>query len=190
VLSGTGSDGTAGLRAIKAEGGMAMAQSPDTTEYDGMPRSAIATGLVDFELPPRDMPARLIAFASRAMGFSPLASAGPEPGAESGLKEIFGLLRARTGHDFSLYKPSTVGRRIGRRLAVHQIETLEAYVQYLRRTPDEMGALYQDLLIGVTGFFRDPEAFRALGNRNPQALRGRRRRRSHSSLGAGLLHGR
>jgi two-component system CheB/CheR fusion protein len=96
------------------------------------------------------------------MGFSPLASAGPEPGAESGLKEIFGLLRARTGHDFSLYKPSTVGRRIGRRLAVHQIETLEAYVQYLRRTPDEMGALYQDLLIGVTGFFRDPEAFRAL----------------------------
>lgn len=128
VLSGTGSDGTQGVRAIKGEGGMVMVQTPATTEFDGMPRSALATGLVDFELAPAQMAAQLIAYATRAFGGLPGSASGPAPKAESALKKIFILLRAQTGHDFSQYKPSTIHRRIDRRMAVQQIETLEGYV--------------------------------------------------------------
>ncbi len=160
VLSGTGSDGTLGVRAIKGEGGMVMAQTPASTEYDGMPRSAIATGLVDFELPPADMPAQLIAYATHAFGCSP--ETAPSPKAENALKKIFILLRNQTGHDFSHYKPATIRRRIERRMAVHQIETLEGYVKFMQATPAETEALFRDLLIGVTNFFRDPAAFAAL----------------------------
>ena len=162
VLSGTGSDGTQGVRAIKGAGGMAMAQNPDSTEYDGMPRSAIATRLVDYELPPAEMPAQLIAYVTHAFGRHPGSSTAPAPKAESALKKLFILLRDQTGHDFSEYKPSTINRRIERRLAVHQIETLDAYVKYVQQTPVEVEALFRDLLIGVTSFFRDPEAFEAL----------------------------
>ncbi|MEI7892796.1 MAG: chemotaxis protein CheB [Myxococcales bacterium] len=161
VLSGTGSDGTLGLRAIKGEGGMAMAQNPTSTDYDGMPRSAIATGLVDYELPPAEMPAVLIAYVTHAFGKS-FESPAPAPRAEDALKKIFILLRAKTGHDFSLYKPSTIHRRIERRMAVHQVETMELYVKYLQQTATEVDALFRDLLIGVTSFFRDPEAFTVL----------------------------
>ena len=162
VLSGTGSDGTLGLRAIKGEGGMAMAQSPSTTEFDGMPGSAIATGLVDFELPPGDMPAQLIAYATHA--FAPLSRQAlmPAPKTESALKKIFTLLRATVGHDFSQYKSNTIQRRIERRMAVHQITAIDAYVKYLQQTPAELEALFRDLLIGVTNFFRDPAAFLVL----------------------------
>ncbi|MFZ2470917.1 MAG: CheR family methyltransferase [Methanothrix sp.] len=162
VLSGTGSDGTLGVRAIKGEGGMVMAQNPKSTEYDGMPRSAIATGLVDYELPPADMPARLMAYAAHVFGRIPDATAVPTPRTENVLKKIFILLRAQTGHDFSQYKPSTIHRRMERRMAVHQIETMDGYIKYLQQTPAEVEALFRDLLIGVTSFFRDPEAFKAL----------------------------
>src|SRR5215469_8960437 len=163
VLSGTGSDGSLGVRAIKGEGGMVMAQSPDSTEYDGMPRSAIATGLVDYVLPPAEMAPQIIAYVARAAsGLRVPEAARVPPKGENALKRIFILLRAQTGHDFSHYKPSTVNRRIERRMAVQQIESVIDYAGYLQQTPSEVQALFRDLLIGVTSFFRDPEAFKAL----------------------------
>ena len=162
ILSGTGSDGTAGVRAIKGEAGMVMVQSPESTEFDGMPRSALATGLVDFELPPKEMVAQLMAYVERAFGTLPRLGGIVAPQTENSIKRIFVLLRAQTGHDFSQYKPSTIHRRIERRMAVHQIETLEAYVKYLQQSPTEVEALFRDLLIGVTNFFRDPDAFTML----------------------------
>jgi len=162
VLSGTGSDGTQGVRAIKGEGGMVMAQSPESTEYDGMPGSAISTGLVDFELPPAEMPNRLIAYVSRAFGQTLSLPSVAAPRVENALKKIHVLLRGHTGHDFSEYKPSTVNRRIERRLAVNQIETIDDYVRFAQKTPAEVEALFRDLLIGVTDFFRDTAAFKAL----------------------------
>ncbi len=162
VLSGTGSDGTQGVRAIKGEGGMVMAQNPESTEFDGMPRSAIATGLVDYELPPAEMPAQLIAYASHAYGMLGRTIITSTHKIESALKKIFILLRAQTGHDFSLYKPSSIHRCIERRMVVHQVETIEDYVKYLQQTPSEVEALFRDFLIGVTNFFRDSEVFRTL----------------------------
>jgi len=162
VLSGTASDGTLGARAIKGEGGMVMAQSPESTEHDGMPRSAIATGMVDYVLPPGEMPQQLIAFVSRRFSGAPGDHPGGTRGSEDALKKILVLLRSRTGHDFSQYKQSTVFRRIERRMAVHQIAALGDYVRYMRDVPAEAEALLGDLLIGVTNFFRDPEAFAAL----------------------------
>jgi two-component system CheB/CheR fusion protein len=162
VLSGTGSDGTQGLRAIKAEGGMAMAQTPKSTEYDGMPRNAIATGLIDYELLPAEMPAQLMAYVAHAFGKLPQSTSLAASRTESALKKIFILLRAQTGHDFSQYKPNTIHRRIERRMAIHQIETIDNYVRFLQQKPAEVEALFRDLLIGVTGFFRDPEAYKLL----------------------------
>lgn len=161
ILSGTGSDGALGVRAIKGECGMIMVQTPGSTEYDGMPCSAIATGLVDYELPPAEMPALLIAYVARVFGKRQTAAVS-EPKSENALNKIFILLRVQTSHDFSQYKPSTIHRRIERRMAVHQIETLDGYVKFLQQTPIEVEALFRDLLIGVTNFFRDPEAFKAL----------------------------
>jgi two-component system CheB/CheR fusion protein len=162
VLSGTGSDGTQGVRAIKGEGGMVMAQNPEFAEYDGMPRSAIATGLVDYVLPPAEMPAQLIAYAARTFGKRPRPFSPPTAKAEELLKKICILMRDQTGHDFSLYKLNTMVRRVERRMAVHQIDRLDGYVRYLQQNPAEGEALFRDLLIGVTSFFRDPEAFTAL----------------------------
>jgi len=162
VLSGTGSDGTLGVRAVKGEGGMVMAQTPESTEYDGMPRSAIATGLIDYVLPPAEMPAQLIAYATRAFGRPYLPSSPSVPRAEDALKKVLILLRGQTGHDFSQYKQNTINRRVERRMAVHQIERLDGYLRYLQQTPDEVEALFRDLLIGVTSFFRDPDAFAVL----------------------------
>ena len=162
VLSGTGSDGTLGVRAIKGEGGMAMAQNRASTEYDGMPRSAIATGLIDYELPPAEMPAQLVAYVAHAFGGPPRPADEPPPKTENALKKIFVLLRAQTSHDFSQYKLNTINRRIERRIAVQQISSFDEYVKYLQQTPAEVEALFRDLLIGVTNFFRDPEAFKAI----------------------------
>ncbi len=174
VLSGTGSDGTLGVRAIKGEGGMVMAQTPDSTEFDGMPRSAIATGLVDYELPPAQMAAQLIAYATHAFGNLSQPALATTPRTESALKKIFILLRVHTGHDFSQYKPNTIHRRIERRMAVHQIDAMDEYVRYLQQTPVEVEALFRDLLIGVTNFFRDPAAFLALENQViPKLLSGK-----------------
>ena len=162
VLSGTGSDGTLGARSVKGEGGMVMAQSIASCEYDGMPASVIATGLVDYELAPAQMPAQLIAYAAQALGRELRVVTNMEPKSESALKKIFVLLRHHTSHDFSQYKPSTIHRRIHRRMAVHQIATIDDYVKYLQQTPVEVQSLFRDLLIGVTNFFRDPEVFKAL----------------------------
>ncbi|MBK5273994.1 MAG: PAS domain-containing protein [Desulfuromonadales bacterium] len=159
VLSGTGSDGTQGVRAVKGEGGMAMVQNLESTEYDGMPRNAIATGLVDYILPPAEMAAHLIAYATHE-------NAGrlalPLTKADDALKKIFILLRSQTGHDFSQYKHNTTKRRIERRLAVHQLADPGEYVRFLQKTPGEVELLFRDLLIGVTSFFRDPAAFAEL----------------------------
>ncbi len=162
VLSGTGSDGTLGARAIKGEAGMVMAQKPESTEFDGMPRSVIGAGVADYVLPPAEMPAQLIAYALHAYGKLPRLLAPSAPQAENAMQKIFVLLRAQTGHDFSQYKPSTIERRIARRMAVHQIDAIDSYVKYLQQTPVEVHALFRDMLIGVTSFFRDPEAFQAL----------------------------
>ncbi len=162
VLSGTGSDGTLGVRAIKDGGGMAMAQDAASAEFDAMPHNAMATGVIDYELAPAQMPAQLIAYVSHALGNPPRLGLTAPPLSENALSRIFILLRNQTGHDFSQYKPNTIHRRIERRMAVHQVETLNSYVQYLQQTPTEVEALFRDLLIGVTNFFRDPEAFAAL----------------------------
>jgi two-component system CheB/CheR fusion protein len=159
VLSGTGSDGTLGVRAIKGEGGMAMAQNPESTEFDGMPRSAIATGLVDYVLPAAEMASHLIAYSLHAFGKSVHPLTPPLPKSDDALKKIFILLRAQIGHDFSQYKHNTIKRRIERRMAVNQIADLGEYVRFLQKTPMEVEALFRDLLIGVTSFFRDPKVF-------------------------------
>ena len=162
VLSGTGSDGTLGVLSIKGEGGMVMAQNPASTEYDGMPRSAIDTGLVDYELPPAEMPAQIMAYVAHAFGRPPRSAPAGGSDTENAIKKIFILLRSQTGHDFSQYKPTTINRRIQRRMSVHQIDTMDGYVSYAHKTPSEVDALFHDLLIGVTNFFRDPEAFKVL----------------------------
>ena len=160
VMSGTGTDGTMGVREVKGEGGLVIAQAPETTEYDGMPRSAIATGMVDYVLAPADMPASLLAYARVA--FDP-ARRDAHPLLRDGLvKKICLLLRSHTGHDFSQYKESTLLRRLERRMALHQLEHGEDYLRHARDNPTELDALFRDLLIGVTNFFRDPEAFKVL----------------------------
>jgi two-component system CheB/CheR fusion protein len=162
VLSGTGSDGSHGLRTIKAAGGLVLAQHPASCEFDGMPRSAIATGLVDYELPPAEMPARLITYAAEASTRPPGPLFVQSLTTENALQKIFVLLRAQTKHDFSHYKMSTVNRRIERRMTVHKIKKCDDYVKFLQVTPAEVDELFRDLLIGVTNFFRDPSAFEVL----------------------------
>ena len=158
VLSGTGSDGTLGVRAIKAEGGMVMVQSPESSEYDGMPSSAITTGLADYVLTPAEMPAQLIAYVTQAFEKRPHLI----PRAEGAMKKIFNLLRTQTGHDFSHYKPNTISRRIERRMAIQNVNSVDEYVLHLEKKPAEVEALFHDLLIGVTSFFRNPTAFEEL----------------------------
>ncbi len=162
VLSGTGSDGTLGVRSIKGEGGMVMVQNPESTDFDGMLRSAIGTGLVDYVLPPAEMAAQLIAYVSHAFGRAPCPAAPPPPRAENTIKKILVLMRAQTGHDFSQYKQNTIVRRVERRMAVNQIDDLDGYLRFVQQNPQEIDGLFRDLLIGVTNFFRDPEAFEAL----------------------------
>lgn len=161
VLSGTGTDGTLGLRAVKAVGGLTLAQDEATAQYNSMPHSAVASGAVDFVLPVERMPAQLLKFIQHpyATGDAPIA---PEAQLSAHLDRIFALLRHHAGHDFANYKRNTVRRRIERRMAVHQIADLAGYVHFLDQNRDEVIALFKELLIGVTGFFRDPEAFAAL----------------------------
>ncbi|MEP6933040.1 MAG: CheR family methyltransferase, partial [Nitrospirota bacterium] len=171
ILSGTGSDGTVGLRAIRAESGMTIAQAPESAKYDGMPRSAIAEGVVDVVKPVEQIPELLLDYAKNLR--KPVLPI-PDTSASQMLQKIFLLLRERTKNDFSLYKDSTIHRRIERRMHVHQIESLNHYRRYLLENPHEIDALFQDLLIGVTGFFRDPEAFKALAQQGfPELLKGR-----------------
>jgi two-component system CheB/CheR fusion protein len=168
------SDGTLGLKAVKGEGGMVMVQDPKTAKFDGMPRHAIDTGLADYILPPDRMPEQLINYINRLP--EPLVpSQQPNLLQQEGqLQTIFKLLRQQTGHDFSQYKRNTIGRRIERRMVTHQIERLEDYVHYLRQNALEVERLFREMLIGVTRFFRDPEAFQLLEEKVlPQLLAGR-----------------
>lgn len=170
VLSGTGTDGTLGLRAIKAASGMAMVQQPLSAKYAGMPSSAIATGLVDYVLPPEAMPFQLVAYVKGPyLQGAAVAAEKPMITAEP-MQKIFVLLRSRTGHDFSSYKSSTLRRRIERRMNVHQITDPNVYVRYLQENPHEIDFLFKELLISVTNFFRDPEAWETLGGEPVTAL--------------------
>jgi two-component system, chemotaxis family, CheB/CheR fusion protein len=162
VLSGTGSEGALGIRAIKGEGGMAMVQDPATAKYDGMPRSAISTGLVDYILSPDKMPERLLAYVTHAPAYKPPAAV--EAVEEDGgiVQKILILVRARTHHDFTHYKKNTIVRRIERRMAVHQLTKKQDYMRLLQDDPLEVKTLFKELLIGVTNFFREPDTFDAL----------------------------
>jgi len=159
ILSGSANDGSLGLSAVKAEGGITFAQD-ETAKYQAMPRGAIATGHVDFILPPRLIAAELARIGKHPyLMDSPAAVAESprgEPAAEASLKRLFGLLRKATGLDFSLYKQATLKRRILRRIALQKMTVLEDYVSYLEEHPGELEALCQDVLISVTSFFRTP----------------------------------
>lgn len=169
ILSGTGSDGVRGVRGIKEAGGIVLVQSADSARFDGMPRAAISTGLTDFILPPEDMPDRLLSFIEPAYAArsNQLAAAMPD---EDGLTRIFTLLRERTRVDFTHYKPNTVIRRIERRMTMNQVHALRDYVKFMEGYPGEVMALYRELLIGVTNFFRDREVFEELESRYLPAL--------------------
>jgi two-component system CheB/CheR fusion protein len=161
ILSGMGSDGTLGLRAMKEKAGVVFVQAPASAKFDGMPRSAIDAGLADVVAPVEELPGRIIDYLKH----TPII-ATPDPSreskAESGLEKVFILLRTQTGHDFSLYKKSTIYRRVERRMGLHQIDKIATYVRFLRENPQEIELLFKELLIGVTSFFRDPPAWEQL----------------------------
>ncbi|MFC1885859.1 chemotaxis protein CheB [Thermodesulfobacteriota bacterium] len=159
ILSGMGSDGTIGIQAIKGELGMVMVQDPESAKYDAMPQSAISTGLVDVVLTTEEMPENLIEYVNRLVNGEGTAAENIPSGI---LKKIHSIIRLRTGHDFSNYKNSTVLRRIARRMNIHGISNPSAYANYLRKNEKENDALAKELLIGVTSFFRDGQAFEAL----------------------------
>ncbi|WP_292471624.1 CheR family methyltransferase [Methanolobus sp.] len=158
ILSGLGNDGTHGIKAIKTNGGMAMVQSPESSEYNSMPQNAIETGLVDYILEPFGMPAQLIEYKSQMFGE---LSDSPDD-TEEAMKNIFSTLLNQTGHDFSRYKPQTLNRRIMRRMIVNNIKHIDTYANYLQQKPEEVGALFRDLLISVTNFFRNSKVFDTL----------------------------
>ena len=160
VLSGTGSDGTNGLKAIKAAGGVTFAQEPKTAQWPAMPLSAIGAGSVDFVLSPKEIAAELA-----RIGRHPYLAEGREVPEGSELERICLILRSSTGIDFRLYKQATVRRRIARRMALQKIGSLTQYAQILRQNPEEAQALADDIFIHVTSFFRDPECFQALRKR-------------------------
>jgi two-component system CheB/CheR fusion protein len=161
ILSGMGSDGTLGVRAIKERGGAAFVQALESAKFDSMPRSVIDTGLADVIAPVQELPERIVAYREHTPFMSRRLM--PEaPKNESALEKVFVLLRAQTGNDFLQYKRSTIHRRIERRLGLHQIDSTEQYVRYLRENPREVELLFKELLIGVTNFFRDPPAWEHL----------------------------
>jgi two-component system CheB/CheR fusion protein len=161
ILSGMGSDGTLGLRAIKEKGGLVLVQEPATAKFDGMPRSAIDSGLADVVAPVDDLPGRIIAYLRRTplVQTSELALGDKT---QSTLEKVIILLRTHTGHDFSFYKKNALYRRIERRMGIHQIDKLAGYVRYLQENSQELDLLFKELLIGVTGFFRDPACWEEL----------------------------
>ena len=161
ILSGMGSDGTLGLRAIKEKAGIVFVQEPASAKFDGMPRSAIDAGLADVVAAVSELPAKIIAY----LQYAPLinvARLAQEEKAQSALEKVIILLRDHTENDFSLYKKSTIYRRLERRMGLHQIDKISTYVRFLRENPQEVELLFKELLIGVTSFFRDPEAWETL----------------------------
>ena len=172
ILSGTGTDGTLGLKTIKEHGGLTFAQAGiDHIPKSGMPQSAAATGLVDEIMPVEEMPARLLDYQSHLRTVASRKDGdGTRLDAADHLAKISALLRARVGHDFSKYKEKTLIRRIQRRMQVLQIDTVQAYIARLREDPHQVEVLFRELLIGVTQFFRDPDAFAALATAIPKIL--------------------
>jgi two-component system, chemotaxis family, CheB/CheR fusion protein len=163
VLSGTGANGSMGMKRVKEMGGLCIVQDPEEAEYPDMPRHSLATGLVDYVLPVAEMPAQIIAYREQLKLIRvPDPPAEPTEADANALRDIFTQLRVRTGHDFSNYKRPTVLRRIARRIGVLELSDLTAYAQFMHEHPAEATALLKDLLISVTHFFRDAEAFAAL----------------------------
>lgn len=163
LLSGGGTDGTLGLKAVKAAGGMTMVQEEASAKFGGMLRSAVASGSVDHVLPVEEMPKEVIRYIRHPYtATSALPPEVVEPTFVDRLEKIFMILRSQTGHDFSLYKRNTICRRIERRMALHQFRQVGDYLRYLQQNKAEVEALFKELLIGVTSFFRDIEAFTAL----------------------------
>ena len=162
ILSGTGDDGSLGLEAIKGADGITFAQTEKSAKHTGMPASA--SGSADFILPPEGIAAELLRIAShpRRLLVRTADAAGPVPADGSEFKQIFALLRVHAGIDFSNYKPNTLSRRINRRMVLLKMDSLASYIARLRESPGELDALFQDLLISVTGFFRDPKVFETL----------------------------
>lgn len=174
ILSGMGTDGTLGLKAVKEKLGTVMVQDPQSAKYNGMPQSAINTGLVDYIAPAYDLPDRLTKHAHQYYEIREMPPAEKED-ASRALQKIFALIRVQTGNDFSLYKKSTVDRRIERRMSVHQIIDMNNYVRFLQENPDEINLLFKELLIGVTSFFREPVAFEFLKNEAiPQLIKSKK----------------
>lgn len=164
ILSGSGSDGALGMRAVYGAGGLCLAQSPDTAKFGGMPQSAIQSGYVNQVLTVEEMPEAL-ASAARALHSADARTGTGRGGGDTpdkGLERIIALLRAGCGHDFSQYKRNTLQRRIERRMAVRSMTDMPAYVRYLQQQPGELKLLFREMLINVTSFFRDPEAFKLL----------------------------
>ncbi len=161
ILSGTGSDGTRGLRAIKEVAGLTIVQDPETAGFDGMPRSAISARLQDFILPPEQIPIQLVSYANHPIKTN-IQNQNILLQNEDALSRLFQMLRERQGVDFSLYKPSTVVRRIERRITINHIDSIEEYLRYCQRYPSEIEQLFKEMLIGVTSFMRDPEAYQLL----------------------------
>ncbi len=162
VLSGGDGDGSPGINAIKAAGGVTFAQCEGTAQVDSMPNNAVATGHVDFVMPPEAIAAEIVKLSRHPFIAAPMRPIASLPESGDALSTIFALLRSRMGVDFTHYKPKTLDRRIQRRMLVYKLERLEDYVQYLQENPPEVEALYQEILIHVTRFFRDPEVFEAL----------------------------
>lgn len=164
ILSGSGSDGMRGVRAIKEFGGMVMVQSEASAKFDSMPRAAISTGLVDFVLPPEEMPERLLSYAKHPFVIKAERSETVISD-EDALTRIFAILRDKFKADFTFYKPSTVTRRIERRMSINRIDDIREYVAFMQHYPGEAGTLFREFLIGVTRFFRDREVFDLLGEK-------------------------
>ncbi|WP_394754390.1 chemotaxis protein CheB [Crenothrix sp.] len=160
ILSGTGFDGCQGLREIKAEAGLVIAQDESSAKYNGMPKSAVETGLVDYVLSPAEMPAKLMEYSQYPHTDMPALS--KQINTDAILQKILVMIRNQIGHDFSLYKKNTIYRRIERRMQLHQIEIMPDYLGFLQKNDWEVAALAKELLIGVTSFFRDPDAFEVL----------------------------
>lgn len=159
ILSGTGSDGTLGIRAIKEAGGMVMVQDHRSAKFDGMPRSSIATGMVDYVLNPAQMPEKLLGYVQHPFINKTKDFKKELDQTEDALSKIIMLIREYCGVDFSYYKPNTIIRRIEKRLGINQVEKIDDYIDFLENNPHEIDILYNELLIGVTKFFRDNEAF-------------------------------
>jgi two-component system, chemotaxis family, CheB/CheR fusion protein len=153
-----GSDGTLGLRAIKEKGGLVLVQDPGSARFDSMPRSAINADLADVVAAVEDLPGKISDILRHAIILGQREAPIDDKG-QNALEKIFILLRSRSGHDFSLYKESTIYRRVERRMGIHQIDKISTYVRYLRENPQEVELLFKELLIGVTNFFRDPAAW-------------------------------